>query len=146
MGQVALGFRSLLVRCVVFFIMATLLSLVLGGNLWRSPMIDTLPAVSVGESRFCWRVRLDAALPYPLSFTLATADPVLPVEAVPEVMREVLPLKATRDRVIAAGYAPESASWILFEVSPAGAVLDRFVSDDRLIFLEEWQRRVKDSA
>jgi hypothetical protein len=41
MGQLALGFRSLLVKLAVFFVMAALLAWALGGTLWpRSETVD----------------------------------------------------------------------------------------------------------
>ena len=149
MGQVALGFRSLIVQCVVFFIMAAILAWVLGGNLWRSPMIETLPGVSLGQSTYCWRVRLeptDDPGTNPLSFTLATSDPTLPVASVPEIMREVLPLKAIDDRVVVAGQDASSGSWILVDVSASGEASNRFVSGDRMGLLEEWTRRIAGSS
>ena len=41
MGQVALGFRSLLIKLAVFFMMAVLLAWALGGTLWpRAEVAD----------------------------------------------------------------------------------------------------------
>ena len=52
MGQVVLGFRSLLIKAVVFFVMAGLLAWVLGGALFPQPTVVNLPGA--GESY--WRV------------------------------------------------------------------------------------------
>ena len=52
MGQVALGFRSLLIKAAVFFIMAGLLAWTLGGALFPQPTIVNLP----GAGDIYWRV------------------------------------------------------------------------------------------
>lgn len=52
MGQLALGFRSLLIRAAIFFVMAGLLAWALGGTLFPKPTIVNLP----GASDVYWRV------------------------------------------------------------------------------------------
>ena len=52
MGQVALGFRSLLIKAAIFFVMAGLLAWVLGGALFPQPTIVNLP----GAGEVYWRV------------------------------------------------------------------------------------------
>lgn len=44
MGQLALGFRSLLIKLAIFFVMAGLLAWVLGGALFPQPTIVNLPS------------------------------------------------------------------------------------------------------
>lgn len=53
MGQLALGFRSLLIKAIIFFVMAGLLAWSLGGWLFPKPTIVDLPKV-VGD--YHWRV------------------------------------------------------------------------------------------
>ena len=56
MGQVALGFRSLLIKGSLFFVMAALLAWALGGTLWPRPEIADLPSVSFDGSDWFWRL------------------------------------------------------------------------------------------
>ena len=60
MGQVALGLRSLVVRIVVFIVMATLLAWVLGGTLWPRPVSAIQrPVINAGGSQWGWRVTVN---------------------------------------------------------------------------------------
>ena len=52
MGQLVLGFRSLLIKIAIFFVMAGLLAWVLGGALFPQPTIVNLP----GAGEVYWRV------------------------------------------------------------------------------------------
>jgi hypothetical protein len=52
MGQLALGFRSLLIKSSIFFVMAGLLAWALGGTLFPQPTIVNLP----GAGDTYWRV------------------------------------------------------------------------------------------
>ena len=52
MGQVVLGFRSLLIKAAIFFVMAGLLAWALGGTLFPQPTIVNLP----GAGEVYWRV------------------------------------------------------------------------------------------
>jgi len=62
MGQVALGLRSLVVRIVVFFIMAALLAWALGGTLWPRPVSAIQrPVINAGGVQWGWRVTVDPA-------------------------------------------------------------------------------------
>jgi hypothetical protein len=62
MGQVALGLRSLVVRIVVFIIMAALLAWALGGTLWPRPVSAIQrPVIDAGGMQFGWQVTVDPA-------------------------------------------------------------------------------------
>ena len=52
MGQLALGFRSLLIKAAIFFVMAGLLAWALGGTLFPKPTIVTMP----GAGETYWSV------------------------------------------------------------------------------------------
>ena len=52
MGQLVLGFRSLLIKIAIFFVMAGLLAWVLGGALFPQPTMVILP----GAGEVYWRV------------------------------------------------------------------------------------------
>jgi hypothetical protein len=60
MGQVALGLRSLVIRIVVFVVMAALLAWTLGGTLWPRPVSAMQrPVINVGGSQWGWRVTVN---------------------------------------------------------------------------------------
>ncbi len=52
MGQLALGFRSLLIKVAIFFVMAGLLAWALGGTLFPKPTVINLP----GAGDVHWRL------------------------------------------------------------------------------------------
>ncbi len=52
MGQLALGFRSLLIKVAIFFVMAGLLAWALGGTLFPKPTVINLP----GAGSVHWRI------------------------------------------------------------------------------------------
>ena len=52
MGQLALGFRSLLIKVFIFFVMAGLLAWALGGTLFPKPTVVNLP----GAGDVYWRL------------------------------------------------------------------------------------------
>ncbi|MDY7110232.1 MAG: hypothetical protein SYC29_16505 [Planctomycetota bacterium] len=56
MGQVALGFRSLLIKLAVFVIMAALLAWALGGTLWPRAEIVQFEPVSFDGREWSWRL------------------------------------------------------------------------------------------
>lgn len=56
MGQVALGFRSLLIKCAVFFVMAALLAWALGGTLWPRAEVADFDSLSFGKDEWFWRL------------------------------------------------------------------------------------------
>jgi hypothetical protein len=56
MGQVALGFRSLLVKLAVFFVMAALLAWALGGTLWPRAETYDFPTVRFDGRDWYWRL------------------------------------------------------------------------------------------
>ena len=59
MGQLALGFRSLLIKAIIFFVMAGLLAWSLGGWLFPKPTVVDLP---IGVGNFHWRVSSGAKI------------------------------------------------------------------------------------
>ena len=62
MGQVALGLRSLVVRIIVFVVMAALLAWALGGTLWPRPVSAIQrPVINAAGSQWGWMVTVDSA-------------------------------------------------------------------------------------
>ncbi|HWB20205.1 MAG TPA: hypothetical protein VG711_07895 [Phycisphaerales bacterium] len=58
MGQLALGFRSLLIKAAVFFIMASLLAWALGGTLWPRAQTHELPHIQHNGATWFWRISI----------------------------------------------------------------------------------------
>jgi hypothetical protein len=58
MGQVALGFRSLLVKLAIFFVMAALLAWALGGTLWPRAETFDFPPVRFDGRDWYWRLAI----------------------------------------------------------------------------------------
>lgn len=56
MGQLFLGFRSLLIKLAVFVVLASLLAWVLGGTLWPRPETATVNAVEFGGETWFWQL------------------------------------------------------------------------------------------
>jgi hypothetical protein len=56
MGQVALGFRSLLIKLAVFVVMAALLAWALGGTLWPRAEVVQFDPVSFDGREWSWRL------------------------------------------------------------------------------------------
>lgn len=56
MGQVFLGFRSLLIKIAIFFVLAAGLAWVLGGTLWSRAQTADFPGVSFANRQWFWRL------------------------------------------------------------------------------------------
>lgn len=152
MGQVALGFRSLLVRAIVFFIMAALLAWALGGTLWPSPArIDLDPLVFHGQ-HWAWRAELDPdpepAAISPLLFTVvhgASGQPTTPFLAAQDPWTETLPLAVVGDHLLAAGQHARSKQWFLLEISKELKIVRREEFQDRLALVQRWTELTRGS-
>lgn len=70
MGQVALGFRSLLIKGAVFFVMAALLAWALGGTLWPRAETADFDSVSMGNHEWFWRLSVGGREPGAVRYTL----------------------------------------------------------------------------
>ena len=56
MGQVALGFRSLLVKVAVFIVLAALLAWAMGGTLWPRPETAEFTGVDFAGRTWYWKL------------------------------------------------------------------------------------------
>jgi hypothetical protein len=71
MGQLALGVRSLLIRLMIFIIMAILLAWALGGTLWPRPVTAAAITASSGEINWTWNARVSSYdMSTPLTYNL----------------------------------------------------------------------------
>jgi len=74
MGQVALGFRSLLIRLAVFVVMAALLAWALGGTLFPRAEIADRDAVGFAGKSWFWRATVGGRERGVLRWQLAARD------------------------------------------------------------------------
>ncbi|NNM24439.1 MAG: hypothetical protein HKO59_00390 [Phycisphaerales bacterium] len=131
MGQVALGFRSLLIKGVVFFIMAALLAWALGGTLWpRAEIVDLDPVTFQGEPWF-WRLSVGGREPGRLSYTIhhGAADDASPLDEQRWV--EVAGPRLAGEHLYYAGRTV-AGSWVLERVSARGVAEPVAALPDRL--------------
>ena len=56
MGQVILGFRSLIIKLALFFLFAALLAWALGGTLFPRPEVIEFESILFGNHRWYWKV------------------------------------------------------------------------------------------
>ena len=63
MGQVALGFRSLLIKLGVFFLLAMMLAWSLGGTLWPRAEIVDIDGVMFDGQQWNWRLSVGGRKP-----------------------------------------------------------------------------------
>lgn len=70
MGQLALGFKNLLIKAAVFVVMAALLAWALGGTLWPRTETADLPAVRHGGATWFWRAAIGGRRPGELRWLL----------------------------------------------------------------------------
>jgi hypothetical protein len=83
MGQVALGLRSLLIKAIVFFVMAALLAWALGGTLWPRAEIVELEGVAWGTRLWFWQASVGGRAPGEVRWQLMVAtqgEPARPVD------------------------------------------------------------------
>jgi len=74
MGQVALGFRSLLIKLAVFVIMAALLAWALGGTLWPRAEVVEFDPVSFDGREWYWRVSVGGRQDGQIRWTMMVRD------------------------------------------------------------------------
>lgn len=120
MGQVALGFRSLLIKIAIFFVMASLLAWALGGTLLpRAEIVDLAP-VSHGGDGWFWRLtvggREGATMRWVMMRRLDDGTAV-PVDD--RVWAEPAGPVATTDALVYAGRLRGAATWQIERVTPA---------------------------
>ncbi|MBG83107.1 MAG: hypothetical protein CMJ40_01010 [Phycisphaerae bacterium] len=151
MGQVALGFRSLLVRAAVFFIMAALLAWALGGTLWpRAVGVFVDAAAFQGES-WAWRAEVDESpkpsgkpsrppLAFQLWFRIKGSDVYERFEPFAAVgtFTDRLPLIVAGDELIVAGYHYNQEQWQMYRINARKDLGEPVSYPDRLAIVEAW--------
>ncbi|HRP63332.1 MAG TPA: hypothetical protein PK400_08580 [Phycisphaerales bacterium] len=143
MGQLALGFRSLIIKLVIFVIMAALLAWALGGTLFPRPHVANLlggvPAV-VGTDQYFWQVTIDARRQEHLDWRLMRlrvngrmepADQRGWIDGAGPIAHE--------DAVYFGGRDPQSGVWRLVRLDKGG-VLQEEVLPDRFAIEQELAR------
>ena len=153
MGQVALGFRSLLVRAAVFFVMAALLAWALGGTLWPRAVGVLLEGVSFAGQEWVWRAEVDesprpSVRPSrpPLEFSLWQDSQDAPgifsgYESLAQyTLTEILPLLVVDDQLIVAAFHHQPGQWKMYRINSKAQLGEPVVYADRLAMVEEWTR------
>jgi len=74
MGLAALGFRNLLIKLSIFFIMAALLAWALGGTLWPRAESADFPTVQFGGQTWFWRLSVGGRIQGQLHWQLMYID------------------------------------------------------------------------
>jgi hypothetical protein len=119
MGQVALGFRSLLVKGTVFFIMAALLAWALGGTLWPRAEVVDFPSVSFDARAWFWRLSVGGRDDGEIRWTLMYAQPLIqPFDD--RVWQEVAGPIVADDALYYAGRPSVDAGWRIERIDADG--------------------------
>ena len=58
MGQLLLGFRSLIIKAAIFVVMAALLAWALGGTLWPRPHVVDGERITAAGYQYWWQMRV----------------------------------------------------------------------------------------
>lgn len=148
MGQVALGFRSLFFRALVFFIMAALLAWALGGTLWPTPVCRTLTPVKLGSEQWAWNVCLDPSPSppgrSPLEYFLVRHDEagkLIEFDGLKgQYIVDILPLLRSSDQLVAVACAQEGTGsiWYMLKIDGNGTVVQQTKMSDRLSAVKAW--------
>ncbi|MCH2133310.1 MAG: hypothetical protein MK116_06130 [Phycisphaerales bacterium] len=148
MGQVALGFRSLLFRASVFFIMAVLLAWALGGTLWPRAVGVYLEPITVSGQEWVWQAKVDESptpttpVRPPLEFSLwkrgdsgrySGYEPLSDV-----IFTETLPLLASTGDLVVGGFDYHKGQWAIFRIDAKGNLGTPTVYPDRLAIVKAW--------
>ena len=153
MGQVALGFRSLLVRAAVFFVMAALLAWALGGTLWPRAVGVMLDRVSFEGKEWARQAKVDESATAEveperpsLEFSLwheRKEDPGVFFSYEPlagEIFTEMLPLLVVDGHLIVAAFHDQPSQWKIYRINASHELGEVMVYADRLALVEEWTR------
>ncbi len=121
MGQLALGVRSLIIRLVVFFIMAVLLAWALGGTMWPRPVSAEAIVVHDGDITCSWTARVSSYNPdMPLTYSLKW-EKGSSSRTYREDWTEVCGIVFDRQNAWTAAKHVDSG-WVMLELSPDGIV------------------------
>lgn len=150
MGQVALGFKNLLIKFVIFVMMASLLAWALGGTLWPSArLVDGRPVDHDGASWF-WRMEVhapvDGATTVHHRLMRHEAGERKPRPADDRTFADAAGLVRTADGLWFAARPESSGDWTIERVGgPAESHPDRLAVETRLAELRESQADASDS-
>lgn len=141
MGQLALGFRSLLIKAAVFVVLAALLAWALGGTLWPRPQVAQMQAVAFAGSQWHWQLAVGGARGAPswVRWTMMRSDGNAAPTAVDERQwTEVAGPVVSEDGLFYAGrLAASDSSWLLVRIEDSGtnetiAMPDRLAVEQQL--------------
>jgi hypothetical protein len=162
MGQLLLGFRSLLVKLAVFVLMAALLAWALGGTLWPRAVVAEHESVTIGETTWAWKFtvggeRRDRPVAPPRWTMIVRRDgggaTAFPNPESPITFREVASPLVVDDRVVFAGVEntdvtdsgdanvsrTSNPAWTLFIAARDGSY-ETYMLPDRLAVEQQLER------
>ncbi len=151
MGQLALGFRSLLTRAAIFFVMAALLAWALGGTLWPRPAYAAVwpeKPVNVGGTSYYWRLTIESGRPGRVTMQRPTWQlmALLPDETSEPADERTWsggtgPVHHPSNGIIYFGARDENGQWWIDDLAGSGAVSmpDRLSVEIQLARLAEGQ-------
>lgn len=120
MGQLFLGFRSLLIKLAVFVVLAALLAWILGGTLWPRPETAKVNPVEFGGETWFWQLAVGGAESGRVEWTLMrTGSNGQPVPLDERRWRDVAGPVATNAGLYFAGLRRSdeaAAAWTLVRV------------------------------
>jgi len=151
MGQVALGFRSLLFRALVFFIMAALLAWALGGTLWprpAEPVCRSLQLIPFANGTWHWTACMDTTPlkpgDSPLKYVLVergqSGNQIKWRTLENERIVEILPLLTANDQLVAfaSNQTSGTSAWYRIRIDSNGSVSKPEKLADRLAAYQAW--------
>jgi len=145
MGQLLLGFRSLLVKVAIFVVMAALLAWALGGTLWPRPVVIEGEPLHLGTTAWYWsltvggdRIRGDRSEKRPRWTMLVRMNSrpegiPFPDRDEPVVFHEVTEPIRVDDRIAFAGQLTNVPQWAQWN-SPQSGEWVLFIAEDRRSF------------
>lgn len=130
MGQLALGFRSLLIRLTIFFVMALLLAWALGGTLWPRPVYAVTMDASSGDISWSWEIRVSSYDPSrPVTYALICQTKT-EKHAHRMEWTEVAGIVFDGSSAWTAATKDDADGWRILELTPDGAVQPAEKADD----------------
>ena len=134
MGQVALGFKNLLIKAAVFVIMAALLAWILGGELLPRPELVEMPPVRFAGKEYFWQLSVGGRQRGRMVWRMMAAENGASAEPFDELQwTEVAGPIVASDGLYYAGRASEDERqlWKLVRIEASGAITP-FPLPDRL--------------
>lgn len=142
MGQLALGFRSLIIKAAVFVVLASLLAWALGGTLWPRPQVAQMQSVHFAGSEWNWQLAVGGARNAPswVRWTMMRSTGNHQAVAFDDrVWKEAAGPIATDSALYYAGRMSDNDGWWLIVVNESGNQVSIEMLD-RLAIEQQFER------